>query len=600
MIVDDLRQDEIEEDLVERSARVRWDGGEHRLYLRAPHGLVSPPDDASAYLAVLMLLAMKRGEDLNVQGSVSSRLLTSTELIQSIYRQWDPCLHRVTVSAEEASATPAAGQAVAAFFSRGVDSTYTAIAERRGVPALTHLLFLDGLELNQEDSVRAQSLRLVREAAAAIALPLVVVESNIRHLTESLFDWGDMIGAGLAFVALSLRGLLARAVIPSGDTYVTLAPCGTHPLLDPLFSTEGIEIEHDRLDNGRTAKAMWIAEQRPDLLEYLRVCFAQNRSDNCGVCEKCLLTMVALQAASGLDRATGFPAQLDPEALRGLRFDQGWFTRRRDAEDACRALPPAGETGRTRRALLDALSDPGPLIDPHALEREKWETFPVHQIRRRLSLVRDGRPYPPLEGAEAPRRPPLALGLVRAVDPVANRHLYGVGAVPPGEVVEELGSLRAMPFPDSQPAWLSREGYLMNAEYRPPPARPSFREAARWALAPLSWRGFAPPRARARTVAWRLRRLLAGPSRPASMPKGEPIGHLHRKGGAGRLPLYSAVHPVIGDQLLAISPDRAHRLGYVEVALLGHLDAAAPVTGELGSGHTPALPWASRWGKRAP
>jgi hypothetical protein len=597
MIVDDLRQDEVDPDLVERSARLRWKDGAARLWVRAPRGLTTPPSDASPYLAAALPLAMRRGEDLEVRGSVSPLLLARAELIQSVFGLWNPWLDRIRVRAEAEEARAPASDAVAAYFSRGVDSSYTATGERHGLPALTHLLFVDGLDLHHDAAVRAEEVRLAGKAAAAIGMPLVVVASNVRELSEPLFDWLDMAGAGLSFVALSMGGLLGRAVIPSSDTYMSLAPNGTHPLLEPMFSTEGIEVEHDHLERSRTAKVAWIAERRPELLEYLKVCIAENRPDNCGRCDKCVLTMAALQAAGALERATGFPDRMDPEKLRLQRVGLEWFSSRYEVAEACRVLPADGEGGRTRRALLDALADRGPLIDPY--ETAPMETFRLHYGRSVLSLTRDGRPYPLLEDGDGLRPGPLSLGLVRAVDPVAHRHLYGIGSIPPGEPVEELGSLRATPPPAGLPAWLSPEGYVMSAEYRPPPVRRSMRQSARWTLAPLSWRGFAPLRVRARAVAWRLRRLVAGPAPPASPPEGEPIGYLNREGGLGRRPLYSALHPVTGDQLLATSPRPAREMGYVEVVLLGHLEEQAPLTGQLGPQGAPVLPWASRWGRTA-
>ena len=599
MIVDDLRQEELDSGVVECSARVRWADGDERLRVRAPSGFAKPPGDASAYLAAALPLAMRRGEALEIGGTVSPRLLARADLIQSIYTLWNPWLCRVRVWASGAADPGDGGGAVATFFSRGVDSSYTATSERYGAPELTHLLFVDGLDLRHNDTVRAEEVRLARAAASVIGLPLVAVSTNVRELSEPLCDWEDMAGAGLSFVALSLGGLLERAVIPPSDTYMSMTPCGTSPLLDPLFSTERVEIEHDRLEGTRASKVASIARRRPELLRYLKVCFAENRPDNCGRCHKCLLTMVALQAAGALSQAEGFPDEIDRETLRSVRVGASWFSSRYEIAAACRALPADGPTAETRRVLLDVLEDRGDWLDPY--DRTPGETFRVHHARTVLSLARDGRPYPPLDGATGRPRPECSasLGLVRAVDPVGGRHLYGVGAAPPGRVVEELGSLSEAPSPHCTPAWLTPEGYLVTRDYQPAAARPSPLLAARWTLAPLFWRGLAPLPARARTAGWRLRRLLAGRQPRASSLGGEPVGYLHREGGPERRPLYSAAHPVTGDQLLSISPSQAGDLGYGVVVLLGYLDALVPVTGGLRSDQPRALPWASHWGLSA-
>jgi hypothetical protein len=79
---------------------------------------------------------------------------------------------------------------------------------------------------------------------------------------------------------------------------------------------------------------------------------------------------------------------------------------------------------------------------------------------------------------------------------------------------------------------------------------------------------------------------------------GRPAGRLYADPGEGRLPLFSAHHPFTGDQLLTTLRHEAGDLGYAGITLLGHLDAAAPVTGRLGIVPGPPLPWASRLGRR--
>jgi hypothetical protein len=63
------------------------------------------------------------------------------------------------------------------------------------------------------------------------------------------------------------------------------------------------------------------------------------------------------------------------------------------------------------------------------------------------------------------------------------------------------------------------------------------------------------------------------------------------------VPIFSALHPATGDQLLATSEWEAVDLGYGEAELLGYADRQAPVTGRLGV-EPRDLPWASRLGRR--
>jgi hypothetical protein len=598
MRIDDLRVVEQGDGQVERSARVTWSDGTDRLWIRLPAECAPPPGDASPFLAAGVALALRRGEDLEVEGAVSPRLLARSTLIQAIYRAWNPNLREVEIDAEADGTDPAgeAGADIASFFSRGVDSTYSAIAPRSPERALTRVIFADGLDLCHDTTVRVGEMEHAATAASALGLPMLVVATNMRELSEPLCDWEDMAGAGLAFIALSLAGGLRRVIVPASDSYASLTPCGTSPLLDPLFSTERVEIEHDELTLTRTGKVAAIVAQRPELLPELKVCYAENRVDNCGRCGKCLLTMAALQAAGALERATGFPDRIDLPAFDSFHLDAASWSARYEWGEVCRALPATGEAGATRERALTLLADPGPWVDTD--ERKPVETFRLHHGRTVLSLARDGRPYPPLGDAGPHRGWVGSRGLVRALDAVALRHVYAVGTLPPGRVVGELGALADRALGDAIPVWLTEDGRVMTADYRPEAARPSPRLVARWALAPLALRGFGPASARVRTFAWRLRRLVAGGAVPPAVPRGAPVGFLHREETPRRRPLYAAVHPVTGDQLLSSSAIEAGDMGYVDVMLLGFLGASAPVTGSLGT-ERPLLPWASRLGQVA-
>jgi len=64
MIVDDLCSRKLDgDDDIERSARVRWRGGEFRLTTQVPAEYAIPEDDASPFLTGSLLSAMRRQPD---------------------------------------------------------------------------------------------------------------------------------------------------------------------------------------------------------------------------------------------------------------------------------------------------------------------------------------------------------------------------------------------------------------------------------------------------------------------------------------------------------------------------------------------------------
>jgi hypothetical protein len=378
VIVDDLRTAE-RADAVERSARIRWDGGDFRLWVSTARRLAAPTGDAAGFLCAALLPAMRLGEDLELRAGVSRRLLERVPRIVDVYATWDPRLHRTRVRAARALWPRRAAAGVGCFFSRGVDSMHSA-AVPRGLPgALTELVHCDRLEPMHSEAVRAEEIRLAGEAARELGLPLAVIETNLRELTDPIVaDWADMVGGGLAFLAHSMAGGLGHVVLPSSAAPTTVIPTGSSPMLDAMFSSDELEVYHDA-PASRPAKVAWLARERPELLPYLKVCFYEDRSDNCGRCPKCLTTMLSLEAAGALGLATAFPRDIDRPALaaldvRGIQPREEfreieWRLRERgceeladlvaDALDRGTAGPPDGEMrtdspGFLQRAERDA------------------------------------------------------------------------------------------------------------------------------------------------------------------------------------------------------------------------------------------------------
>lgn len=404
MVVDDIRLKDVGGRLL-RSARFRSRKGEFRLAVGVPRDFAADPADATPFLPVALLLAMRVAEDLRLEGPVSRRLLEATERLQRTYHSWDVSLRAAQVEAESCEALPR-GTGSGCFFSRGVDSLYAAARRTAAAGELTHLVFCTTLEPIHDEQVRGEEERLADESASRLGLPLVLTTTNIRALTGNLIGWGDLSGAGLAMLALSLAGGMRRMVVPSTLDVRSLGAWGSHPMLDPLFSTEAVEIEHDWIDRGRLGKIGWLVENRPDLLPCLKVCFHANRPDNCGHCQKCTLTMACLRAHGALEQATSFPDELLIGDVARARMVAGqvriWWNEvywALDEDDPLRGAIRQGlqrSTHPTPRQLFSAwraqlLRRPVPLPPPWSISSEG---FTRHETNSRIALYARGRPYP--------------------------------------------------------------------------------------------------------------------------------------------------------------------------------------------------------------
>lgn len=404
------------DDGIEWSAQVTFADQAHTLRFGGPAELVGEAD-ASMFLAATLLPAMAWQHDLQIDGPVSPLLVSRVERIARLYHAMDPTLRPPTVEVAEERIPTSTGDAVACFFSRGVDSTYSVSVPRTEPGPIEQLIYCRTLEPVHDDANRARELERSVEVAGRLELPLHVIWTNLRTFTDPMLGWSTMHGAGLSAMAL-LVGQAHRAVIlPSAYDIATQPPCGSSPLLDPLFSSESVQIFHDHVDRCRQEKVRWLVGHRPDLLDRIKVCYSDNRIDNCGRCHKCLLTMSALRAEGALHLASQFPAELDLDAVRaqrvaGLGVRSLWIPiveraderGDRDLADAVRdmlhacAVPPL-------RELAELARRPGSRFDPE--RTAVFERFDRTQSDAALALLRHGEVLP--RGVDpAPRRPRLS------------------------------------------------------------------------------------------------------------------------------------------------------------------------------------------------
>ena len=143
---------------------------------------------------------------------------------------------------------------------------------------------------------------------------LIAVETNIRQEIEARkLSWGACHGNVLAAIGISLQA--HNFIIPSSYTYSDLFPWGSHPLLDPLWSTESTRITHDGVGYTRTQKTEQLL-QHPALLDGLQVCWKYFEK-NCGHCSKCVRTSLALHMLNA--SSTSIPVYSDSASLIALK-----------------------------------------------------------------------------------------------------------------------------------------------------------------------------------------------------------------------------------------------------------------------------------------
>ncbi len=294
------------------SAAITLGSRSHRVRYSVSAGQVTT--SADPFLAASMLAAMASAGALKISGPVSHRLLQTIPTIQDIFAVWNRRLKRVPLEAEAQGDPPMPrGAGVACFFSGGVDSWYTLL---KHFDEITHLIYVHGFDVPLDNGpLRARVTTAIRSVAAELDKPLVEVETDLRTFSDQYVGWEFYHGPGLASVALLLAPEFRRVYIAATHAYSSLYPLGSHPLLDPLWSTERTEIVHDGCEATRVDKVERIASSEI-ALRTLRVCWENpGGAYNCGRCWKCLRTMVALRIVGTLDRCSSFDRPLDLTAV---------------------------------------------------------------------------------------------------------------------------------------------------------------------------------------------------------------------------------------------------------------------------------------------
>ncbi len=165
-----------------------------------------------------------------------------------------------------------------------------------------------------------------RKAMEAVAddagISLIPVYTNIRHLCDDRVLWLDyFFGAVLAAVGHAFSRRLDLLYLASSFDLPNLTPCGSHPLLDHEYGSYGFRIRHCHVERSRLEK-IGIVSEWDTAFQRFRVCLANVPDQlNCGRCEKCVRTMLWLEALGLLSKTRAFVENLvTPDMLKPFKI----------------------------------------------------------------------------------------------------------------------------------------------------------------------------------------------------------------------------------------------------------------------------------------
>ncbi len=279
---------------------------------------------ADPWIAMLLWPAMRLGQTLRIDAVASAQLAAATDELMAIMNCWDSQFRPVEIQLQGVTSGPPGNGATASFFSGGVDSFYTALKNQSARPDhdgnVSHLIFAQGFDVRLHDNELYNSiLPSMQTCADELGCALVRCSTNVRDvIPEGMVAWLMYYGSALAAMALGLSGRWTRVLIPASHTYKDLFPNGSHPVLDPLWSTESVQLIHDGAEATRVAKVKYITTSEL-ALHHLRVCWGNPEGQyNCSRCEKCVRTMISLKIAGTLEKCTTFDRSLSYSRIADL------------------------------------------------------------------------------------------------------------------------------------------------------------------------------------------------------------------------------------------------------------------------------------------
>lgn len=382
------------------SALIRFEEGKasaSRLYFESPaidaERLLHRPDP---FVVAGTALAIVYGERrVRVEGVLCPILREGLRLASARHSAWrgDPLRIEIESSEGVEPGSPPSLPHPALFLSGGVDALALLRANRSDFPSghpgsfrtgiflfgFNTFDFVDGHPDEQRRAAAHRYLRRLTALSRHARLDLVLVETNLRHLTtfEALRNrlWGLMMAAaGMAVDSMVTDLWLASDGLPF------------HVQVDQMALVNQLSNSRLRLHIGqpswtRLEKTRLVADWKPTW-SVLRSCFwhelPEGGSVNCGRCEKCLRTMLALVALDRLPDVETFDADVvEPELVRSLA---GSVT-----EESIDYYPPLS-------TLLGRRGHDGLALEVERLIRTASERHPHGQgglwssVRRRLGL----------------------------------------------------------------------------------------------------------------------------------------------------------------------------------------------------------------------
>ncbi len=322
------------------SALLRWEDSERpdqTLYFASPRIRASElAERPEAFVLAAFPLALWHGERrVRVEGVLCPRLREGAALATEQLIHWHPHLRPMAIEAVDGlvPSEPPAPRHAAMLLSGGIDSMSLLRRNRLEYPAkhagsIRTAFFVFGLNSFDFEASSAVPERRAAMAgygdrlgkfARAQGVDFVAVETNIRGLYPDFEAWGA-VGWGMATVAsaLAVAGGVSDLWVASNGQGLDVRPRTAHLNLVPWVSPAALDFRVGERVATRLEETRLVAEWH-GAGAVVRSCLWREIPDepriNCGMCEKCVRTMLTLVALGRPQAMESFPSETISAAL---------------------------------------------------------------------------------------------------------------------------------------------------------------------------------------------------------------------------------------------------------------------------------------------
>ena len=285
------------------------------------YGKYITTEKLDGFVVGLLLLAMMRKEDMEIDGAISEKLYYHlTTYYMHILKIIIPSLHTINLLPRNLDEGKSyhCQNAVVTGFSGGIDSFCTVIDHLiNNQPAnyrITHLLFNNVGSHGEWDAVTSRNLfnqryDMLKPFSKKVGLEFMKVDSNLSELLHFDFQLSHFLrnlSPVLLFQKLFSKYYYSGAYRYQ-DCFVgpTYATAYSDPIDIHLLSTETLECILTGSQYSRVQKTIKVSEVESSY-KWLNVCVRTDRNwTNCSVCWKCCRTLLTLEIIGKIEKYRG-------------------------------------------------------------------------------------------------------------------------------------------------------------------------------------------------------------------------------------------------------------------------------------------------------